>query len=131
MNALERKELVQYRLSKSKQTLDEVEVLIKNNFLIGAVNRIYYASFYAVSALLLNEDIRAKSHSGIKQMFSLHFIKAGIINEQMGNFYTFIFDMRQTGDYEDFVIFDKKEVSDLIPRAVDFIAQIEEILTKK
>jgi hypothetical protein len=55
MNYEERKELVKYRLKRAKDTLKEVEVLIENEFLNTAVNRIYYACYYSLIALLLQE----------------------------------------------------------------------------
>ncbi len=37
-------------------------------------------------------------------MFGLHFIKTGLINAELGKFYSDISDKRQIGDYDDFVI---------------------------
>ncbi len=129
MNASEKKELVKYRIGKAKDTFSEVEVLIQNKFLNNAVNRLYYASFYAVSALFIERNIQAKSHAGTKQMFGLHFVKTGIISKESGDFFTLIFDMRHTGDYDDYIIFEQQEVVSLLKPAIDFITQIEEILS--
>lgn len=53
MKEEERKELVEYRFSKAKKTLEEVDLHIENELWNTAVNRLYYACYYAVSALLL------------------------------------------------------------------------------
>jgi len=95
MNSEERVQLVAYKLSRARETLAEVEILIKNKLLHTAVNRLYYACFYAVSALLINSEIKARKHAGAKQMFGLHFILPGAIPLYLGDFYTTIFEMRQ------------------------------------
>ena len=59
MNARERQELVEYRIQKAKETLMEVDVLIENKFWNTTVNRLYYACYYAVIALLVKNEIKA------------------------------------------------------------------------
>ena len=82
-------------------------------------------------ALLIDREIQAHTHSGVRQMFGLHFIKTGIIENELGKFYTDIFDMRQTGDYDDYIDFKKTDVLDLIKPANRLISKIEEILRNK
>jgi len=64
MNSEERKELVAYRISKAKETLNEIPLHIQNELWNTAVNRLYYTCFYAVSALLLNKAILSKTQAG-------------------------------------------------------------------
>ncbi len=128
MNAHERQELVEYRINKAKETLSEVNIHIKNQFWNTAVNRLYYACYYAVIALLVKNKIKALTHTGARQMFGLHFVKTGIIDKEMGKFYSDIFDKRQTGDYDDFVTFTEEEVKSLLPPAKKLIGKIEKLL---
>jgi len=124
----EKEQLVLYRIERAKETLNEINILIENKFTSTAINRIYYACFYAVSALLLNNDIKTQTHSGIRQMFGLHFIKSGIIQKDLGKFYSDIFDMRHTSDYDDFIRFSEKEVEDAKDFAEKLITNIEELI---
>lgn len=94
----ERLELTSYRIKRAKETLLEVEFQIANQKWNTAVNRMYYACYYAVIALLNWNGVNTKTHSGVRQMFGLHFIKTGIISLELGDFYTDIFEMRHTGD---------------------------------
>jgi len=128
MNNAERAELVAYKMSRAKETLAEVEVQIKNELFHTAVNRLYYACFYAVSALLINDEIKARKHAGVKQMFGLHFVSTGKIEQELGAFYTNIFTKRQKGDYEDFIYFTESEVIALLVPAGKLLSRIEEIL---
>lgn len=69
MNQKERAEIVKYRIERARETYREVEVLIANEFWNGAVNRLYYACFYAVIALLIQNGIDTQTHVGARQMF--------------------------------------------------------------
>lgn len=129
MTDKERKELVQYRIVRAKDTLKEVHLHVDNQLWNTAVNRLYYACYYAVIALLVNNEISAQTHAGVRQMFGLHFIKSGLIDKELGKFYTDIFDKRQTGDYDDFVDFSKEEVVSMIKPAKQLIDSIEELLS--
>ena len=91
---------------------------------------LYYACFYAVTALLHNSEFDSKTHSGVKRMFELHFIKPGSIDEDIGKFYSNLFRMRQKSDYEDEVEYEKEDVLELIQPAKDLITSIEEFLLK-
>ena len=129
MNQEERQKLVKYRIKKARETFSEVDLHIENKLWNTAVNRLYYACYYAVIALLIDKDIHAQTHSGVRQMFGLHFIKTGIIDKEAGKFYTDIFDMRQTGDYDDYIDFKKEDVLELIEPANELISKIELLLT--
>jgi uncharacterized protein (UPF0332 family) len=45
--------LINYRIQRAKETIEEARISIENNKLFNAENRIYYAIFYTVSALSL------------------------------------------------------------------------------
>jgi uncharacterized protein (UPF0332 family) len=76
MNA-ERSEYVSRRIANAKKTLEEVDILIENKLWNMSVNRLYYACFYAVTALLYNYDMDTKTHSGAQTLFGQHFDKNG------------------------------------------------------
>lgn len=64
-------DLISYRLQRSIDTLHEADCLVENRMFSGAMNRLYYACYYAVSALLMNENLNSSTHAGVKSMFSL------------------------------------------------------------
>ena len=92
------------------------------------MNRLYYACYYAVTALLVSREIETTTHAGVRQMFGLHFVKTDIIARDLGRFYSDIFDMRQTGDYEDYIDFTEEDVLDLLPSANTLMSNIERLL---
>jgi uncharacterized protein (UPF0332 family) len=109
----------------------EADSLIKNEFYNAAVNRLYYACYYAVIALLVNNKITAQTHQGVKQMFSLHFVLPNKIEQRFSIFYSRLFSCRITGDYDDFVKYDKEMLDSIRPNTEKFINVIETLLYNK
>ena len=124
----EKSEFVSRRLTKAKETLNEVDILIENKLWNTSVNRLYYACFYAVIASLHNDELNSKTHAGAQRLFNAHFVKTGVISKDHARFYSSLFEMRQDADYEDMVDYEKEEVIKLLQPAHDFIAAIEKIL---
>lgn len=124
-------DLINYRISRAKETLKEVQLLLENGLWNTAVNRLYYACYYAVIALLLKHNIKTQTHSGVRQMFGLHFVKEGIVDKDLGKFFSDIFDLRQSSDYDDYVTYSKEDVIDLVEPATDLINNIEQLLSKE
>jgi len=52
-----RKHLIQHKLNKADSTIDDIRFLLDNDKLAIAINRIYYAVFYALSALAIKAPI--------------------------------------------------------------------------
>ena len=50
-----------YRLQRAKETIQEVEKHLENKFWNTAINRMYYACFYAVGALLIKHGVNTSS----------------------------------------------------------------------
>ena len=92
--------LATYRLQRSLETMQEAEVLFSNEFYNAVINRLYYACYYAVTALLLKNGITAQTHSGTKSMLGLHFVVPGKLSKKIANTYFTLFEKRQSGDYE-------------------------------
>lgn len=120
-----------YRIQKAKETIAEVEVLIENRFWNTAINRMYYACFYSVCALLASQDVDTSTHAGVRQKFGQLFVKTGKIDKILARHYTNIFEKRHKGDYNDFFDFDETTVKDLFPISKKFIERIEEIIKEQ
>ena len=124
------KELIAYRLNKSKETLKDAKILFEAGSLFSSVNRLYYAMFYSVTALLLKKGFSSPKHSGIMALFNINYIKTGIIPKEYGRFYSRLYEFRQKGDYIDFVEFERAKVKDWLKQAAVFIKIIEKTIGK-
>ena len=106
-------ELIRYRREKSRETLEDAYILFRAGRLFSALNRIYYALFYEVMALLLTKDLSSARHTGIRALFNEHFVRTGKVSVESGRLFSRMFDFRQKGDYADFVQFEEAKIEDL------------------
>lgn len=123
-----RRDLILYKLEKSEKAIEESSLLADSGYYNTAINRLYYAAYYAASALMLEYSIDAATHKGIKTMLGLKFIHPGLLNRENGLIYQRLFDSRQAGDYEDFVYYDKESYYELLPLAKQFIEEVTSLI---
>lgn len=123
-------DLAKYRLERAKNTLSDAKKFMGEATLESTVNRIYYAMFYAVNALLITKGLSSSKHSGVRALFNKEIVKKGLIERQWGEFYSDMFDKRQKGDYKDFVKFEKVDVEKWLKKSEEFINTIEELTLK-
>jgi uncharacterized protein (UPF0332 family) len=124
----ERDAIVTHRLQKAKDTLREAKGNIEIAYWHTVANRLYYACYYAASALLIKNGHIAQTHSGVIGLLGMHFISKGIISKELGKFYTKIFELRQTGDYSDWIAIEYADVQPLVEPAEEFIDTIEKLI---
>jgi uncharacterized protein (UPF0332 family) len=124
-------DLIQYRLEKANQTLEDAKLLANANRWNPCVNRLYYACFYAVSALLAQNEYSSSKHTGIRSLFNLNFVKTGIISRETAEIYNDLFDRRQEGDYADYVVFTEEQVIPRIVKTDNFIKAVISLLQNK
>lgn len=124
-------EIVHYWIEKAVDSLASSEDELKAGRLSFAVNRIYYACFYAVSAILLQKKLRFQKHSGVRAAFHQHLIKPGLISKEYGNFYDEVFEARQRGDYLELVCFDKKQVEGWLKKGKLFVETMKSLVSKE
>jgi uncharacterized protein (UPF0332 family) len=110
----EQNDYTRYRIEKAEEAYEVAVLLIANQKWNAAINRLYYAVYYAVSGLLAKSEIETKTHAGVKTQFLLHFVKTGKIEMRLGKLYSDLFDWRQKGDYGDFFDFKEEEVVPLL-----------------
>jgi uncharacterized protein (UPF0332 family) len=130
MNDYLHEDYVKYRINRARETILEVEILIQNEFWNTAINRMYYACYYAIGALLVKHGIETSSHSGCRQKFGQLFVQNGKISKDLAKHYTELFEKRMKGDYNDFFDFDKESVIRLFEPSRNFIKQIEELINE-
>lgn len=123
--------LINYRIQRAYETLKEAQVMMRESFYNAAVNRLYYACYYAAVSLLLKYDHQPQTHNGVKTMLGLHFISTGKLPIKIGKIFSTLFEKRHSGDYDDFVYCDKEMLDNLYPQAELFIHTINQLLKEK
>ncbi len=122
--------LARHRLSQARETLAEAAQLLANRAFRGAVNRLYYAAFYAARALLALRQVDAGRHSGVISLFQQLFIKPGLVAPEIGKTLARAFEKRQNTDYEDFATVDPADAQDLAAAVQTFVETCEALLDR-
>ena len=126
-----KKDLINYRLERAKDTLDDANILAEKSKWNSAINRLYYAAYYAITALLLHSDFKATTHNGTKSLFSEHFIKTSMFPEEVGKMYSQLFTWRQKGDYTDLFDFTEEKVMPYFKPVKRLIDLVEQAVSEK
>jgi uncharacterized protein (UPF0332 family) len=121
-------EAIRYWWDKALESLEPARRDLAAESFSFAINRTYYALFYAVSALLLEEGRRFEKHSGVRAAFNQHFIKSGRLARKHGDLYNRLFRDRQEGDYVEFTKFDDQYVGEQIKGCEEFLGQIRPLI---
>lgn len=99
LNEEERKLLVTRELEKAEtfytQAIQNSELGIWD----VVANRLYYSSFHAVCALLVQYGHKVGTHRGAAAQFGLHFVVTGLFSAEEGSFYSRLQSIREKADY--------------------------------
>ena len=120
--------LIRLWLEKTTATLAAVPVLIREGFYASAINRLYYACFYAVTALLLKDEKQFSKHSAILAEFNRHYVKEGKVEKHWSRFLKDLFQGRQEGDYLPTATFERADVQQRLEQAGEFVRVIRELI---
>jgi uncharacterized protein (UPF0332 family) len=124
----DKKKNAQLGIIRAKQAMDDAEANARDARWYVSANRLYFAAFCMVSALLQQNDFLAYTHKGVKQLFGLHFVKTGIVSKEMNKLYDDLLDLRQEGDYDMFYIATADDILPLIEPTKAFINEIERLI---
>ena len=122
--------LAQHRLERAKDAFSEGDHLRKAKAFMGAVNRYYYAAFYAARALLALREMDSSRHSGVITLFQAQFVKTGLIAVEKSKALPRAFEKRQKSDYGDFSTVTASEVESIRKEISDFVASCEQLLNR-
>lgn len=124
-------ELITYRMEKSREAINAAEIMLENNMLGFAMNRIYYSMFYAVQSLLAADGVSFSKHGQVKGHFNRKWIKSGKLSKTLGQLYNKAFEYRQKFDYVDFAAPSRDMVAEYIQKANEFYKEIDAFLRNK
>ena len=117
--------LLCYRVEQAHETLREAEILLNESALRGAINRAYYAMFYALLALLATKRLGTSKHSGALALFDREFVKTGVFPRELSRSLHLAFNRRQTHDYGEMTQVNHQIAAESLTDAQTFVAAIE------
>jgi uncharacterized protein (UPF0332 family) len=127
----ERNAIVALRMERAREAFAEAKGNVAMRYWRTAASRLYYACHYAVSALLIHHGYSAQTHSGIIALLGKHFVSTGLVSKEMCKFYGQLFDLRQTGGYDDWKIVEADDVKSFVEPAEQLIDTVEKIIQRK
>jgi len=125
------KNLVLYRMTRANETLEDARILANAARWNACVNRLYYACFYAVSALLVRHGLSSSKHTGVRSLFNRQYVKTGKVPKDLARIYNDLFERRQESDYIDFVSFQESQALPWISKAEQLIGYITSLVEKE
>lgn len=125
LNDRERKTVVSLQIQKARNNLMQIELLKKAGYWDNVANRLYYALFHAVSALLINDGHNVGSHRGAVGAFGQYYVTTGIFTIEDGKHYARLQGLREKSDYNCF--YDVTE-ADIEPKIEPTRCLIEKII---
>ena len=120
--------LLRFRMEQAYETLREAKILLRESALRGAVNRAYYAMFYALMAVLATKRLGASKHSGALALFDRQFVKPGLFTRDLSRSLHLAFERRQMNDYGEMVPTTSQMAEEALADAEAFLAAIDSYL---
>lgn len=117
--------LVTYRFEQARETLQAGRELLAGKHCRDAINRAYYAMFYAALGLLAGKQLGSSKHAGVLSLFGRHFVNTGEFPSSVAVHFRRAFDLRQKCDYREFVEPDQSQAEEVLAHAAEFISQAQ------
>ena len=124
----ERAILVNLEYEKGKSFLEQAEKIVELGYWDMVANRLYYAVFHAVSALLIKNGHKVGTHKGVVLLFGQHYIKTGIFSPVEGRLYSQLQTMREKADYVCTFQNSQEEITPMLEPARKMIEKIGSII---
>jgi len=126
----EKDAIAAFRLQRAYTTLNEAQGIAKMKYWHAAANRLYYACFYAVLSLLIKNGYSSRTHDGVFRLLGLYFVTPGIISKEENRLFRKLYDIRQSGDYEDMFEIEEEDIMPLFEPVEQFITTIENLINE-
>jgi len=119
---------IEWYIAQAHEALEATADNIHLQHYSTAVNRAYYAIFYAANALLAQKGIQRARHSGVLAAFRQEFVKSGFIEAEYSDSYGDVMDARHETDYAVGSNVTEKLAQAYLKDAQQFVTRIEQYL---
>ena len=120
------KDLSRYRITEAEDSLKVAAHCLREELYKDSINRSYYATFYAVKAVLALSTVDFKRHKDVMGYFNKEYVAKEIFPRELGRRIGILQRVREKSDYDDFYIATVEEVEEQIAVAEEFIQMVED-----
>lgn len=124
LTAEERDVMVSLEIERASKILDEIPVYVGAKLWNTLANRLYYAAFHAVSAVLIKNEIPVRSHKGAILMFNRDYVHTGIVSREDGALFSQLEGLREAGDYNCYIDTTEEQITPFIERTRVFVEKM-------
>ena len=128
LNEEERSTLVCLEMDKADRAMSDAQTTAGIGLWETSANRLYYAAFHAVSALLIHSQHPVGTHKGAVAQFGRFFIQTGLISPELGKHYSRLQSMRESGDYNCNMNVGEDDVIPMIAPTIELISDIKALI---
>lgn len=123
-------ELCKYRIQEAVDSLTVAKKCLKDDFYKDAINRSYYAAFYAVKAVLSLGTVDFKRHKDVIAYFNKEYVATEIFSREIGRRLATLKQLREKSDYDDFYIASKEKAEEQAETAYMVISAVKAYLNQ-
>lgn len=110
-------------LERAKDCLSDASFNLTHQRLLAAANRSYYCVFDCLTALLMAKGVSTKTHQGAHLKFNELYIKTGLMERKLSAQLLFVFDLRQSADYDFSYELSEQDAASALEFAEIFLAE--------
>jgi uncharacterized protein len=120
----ERRAIALVRMQNAQQTLADARLLHERGSIRSALNRVYYAMFYAASAFVIARGKVFAKHGGVLAFIHKECVQAGVLDRRHGRAFQKAFEDRSEGDYQDLLKLTGEDAGAAIAAADEFVSAL-------
>ncbi|MEA3404046.1 MAG: HEPN domain-containing protein [Armatimonadota bacterium] len=115
-------------MERAEAAVRQGELALREGDCELAVNRAYYAAFYAATALLETRGLQTSRHSATLRLFGREFVEQGLMAGSHGKTLNVLFRERQKVDYTPAPDVAGAQAAEHLHSAREFVADAEALL---
>lgn len=112
-------------MEQARESLDASKIMLENDMIKDAINRSYYAVFYALKAVLAIEEKDFKRHKDVVAYFNKTYVAGGKFPRELGRMIAKLQQLREKSDYDDFFIVSIEKAEQQVASAENVIVEVE------
>lgn len=121
-------DLCKYRIEQARESLSASKIMLENGMPKDAINRSYYAVFYALKAVLAIEEKDFRRHKDVVAYFNKMYVATDKFSRELGRMVAKLQQLREKSDYDDFFIASIEKAKQQVASAEKVISEVERFL---
>lgn len=110
---------IELLIEKSDKNMEQALRVADLGYWDLVANRLYYAVFHAVNAMLMLDGIKTGTHKGSSIQFGKSYVLTGLFSREDGILYGRLQTMREKADYQNIFKLEEEEGRILIDSAIN------------